>query len=59
MTFVEGIVWSQASQMCCDTPYSFGKDIPRLNPLFNFRGGGGEGVGVDAKKYIRRGSSSE
>ena len=32
--------------MCCDTPPSFGKDIPRLNFLFSFRGGGGGG-GVD------------
>ena len=47
MSFVEGIVCPQASQTCCDTPPSFGKDIPRLNFLFCFRGGdgGGEGLG--------------
>ena len=58
MSFVEGIVCPQASQTCCDTPPTFGKDIPRLNFLFSFRGGGG-GVGVDGKKYILLGSSSE
>ena len=39
----------QALQTCCDTPFLFGKDIPRLNFLFGFRSGGG-GVGVDGKK---------
>ena len=58
MSFAEGIVCPQASQMCCDTPPLFGKDLPRLNFLSSFRGGGA-GVGVDGKKYVFRGSSSE
>ena len=41
--------------MCCDTPPSFGKDIPRLNFLFCLRGG--EGLG--GRKYILLGSSLE
>ena len=36
MSFLEGIVCPQALQTCCDTPPSFGKDIPRLNFLFAF-----------------------
>ena len=57
MSFVEEIVCPHASQTCCDTPPSSGKDIPRLNFLFSFRGG--DGVGVDGKKYVLLGSSSE
>ena len=48
MSFVEGIVCPQASQMCCDTPPSFGKDIRRLNFLFCALGGGGVTQGLDA-----------
>ena len=47
MSFVEGIVCPQASQMCCDTPPSFGKDIPS-NFLFCALGGGGVAQGLDA-----------
>ena len=57
MSFAEGIVCPEASQTCCDTPPSFGKDIPRLI-FFSFLGGGG-GVGIDGKNYILRGSSLE
>ena len=46
MSFVEGIVCPQASQTCCDTPPSVGKDIPRLNFLFCLRGGDGCGEGL-------------
>ena len=48
MSFADGIVLPQASQMCCDIPLPCGTDIPRLNFLFSFRGDGG--VGVDGKK---------
>ena len=43
--------------MCCDTPPSFGKDIPRLNFLFRLRGGDGGGEGLGGRKYILLGSS--
>ena len=59
MSFVEGIVCPQASQICCDTPPSFGKDIPRLNFLFCLRGGDGGGEGLGGRKYILLGSSLE
>ena len=59
MSFVEGIVCPQASQMCCDTPPSFGKDIPRLNFLFCLGGGDGGGEGLGGRKYILLGSSLE
>ena len=58
MSLAEGIICPQASQTCCDTPPPFEKDIPSLNFLFSFRGGGSE-VGVNGKKYILRGSSSK
>ena len=47
VSFTDRIACPQASQMCCDTPPSFGKDIPRLIFLFcALRGdGGGEGLG--------------
>ena len=45
--------------MCCDTPPPFGKDIPRLNLLFCFRGGDGGGEGLTGRKYILLGSSLE
>ena len=47
VSFTDGIVCPQASQMCCDTPPSLGKDIPRLIILFCAPGGdgGGEGLG--------------
>ena len=57
MSFIEGIVCPQASQMCCDTPPFFGKDIPISNFIFILRGGGG-GYGQD-NKYIRLSSSSD
>ena len=59
VSFAERIVWPQASQKCCDTPPSFGKDIPRLNLLFCLRGGDGGGEGLGGRKYILRGSSRE
>ena len=59
MSFVEGIVCPQASQTCCDTPPSFGKDIPRLNFLFCLRGGDGGGEGLRGRKSILLGSSLE
>ena len=36
ISFTAGIVCPQASQTCCDTPPSVGKDIPRLNLLSIF-----------------------
>ena len=45
--------------MCCDSPSSFGKDIPRLNFLFCLRGGDGVGEGLRGRKYILLGSSLE
>ena len=39
MYFSSGSDWPQASQMCCDTPPVFWKDIPRLNFLFDTRSG--------------------
>ena len=59
MSFVEGIVCPQASQTCCDTPPSFGKDIPRLNLLFCLRGDDGGGEGLGERNYNLRGSSLE
>ena len=59
MSFTAGIVCPQASQTCCDSPPSFGKDIPRLNLLFIFLGGDGGEEGVGEKKYIFLGSSLE
>ena len=59
MSFVEGIVCPQASQMCCNTPPSFGKDIPRLIFLFCLRGGDAGGEGLGRGKYILLGSSLE
>ena len=41
VSFTDGIVCPQSSQMCCDTPPSLGKDIPRLIFLFCALGGGG------------------
>ena len=52
MSFVEGIVCPQASQTCCDTPPSFGKDTPGLNFLFCLRGGDGGGEALGGRKYI-------
>ena len=45
--------------MCCDTPPSFGKDIPRLIFLFCALGGDGGGEGLGGRKYILLGSSLE
>ena len=45
--------------MCCDTPPSFGKDIPRLLFLFCALGGDGGGEGLGGRKYILLGSSLE
>ena len=59
MSFVEEIVCPQASQTCCDTPPSFGKDILRHNFLFCLRGGDGDVEGLGERKYIPRGSSLE
>ena len=59
MSFVEGIVCPQASQTCCETPPSCGKDIPRLNFLFCLRGGDGGGEGLRGRKSILLGSSLE
>ena len=43
VSFTAGIVCPQASQMCCDIPPSFAKDIPRLIFLFCALGGDGGG----------------
>ena len=59
MSFVEGIVCPEASQMCCDTPPSFGKVIPRLNFLCCALGGDGGGEGLKGRKSILLGSSLE
>ena len=59
MSFVEGIICPQASQMCCDTPPSFGKDIPRFNSLFCALGGDSGGEGLRGRKSILLGSSLE
>ena len=59
MSFVEGIVCPQASQTCCDTPPSCGKDIPRLNFLFCLRRGDGGGERLRGRKSILLGSSLE
>ena len=45
--------------MCCDTPPSFGKDIPRPIFLFCALGGDGVGEGLGGRKYILLGSSLE
>ena len=45
--------------MFCDTPPSFGKNIPRLNFLFCLRGGDGGGEGLAGRKFILLGSSLE
>ena len=45
--------------MCCDTPPSFGEDIPRLIFLFCALGGDGGGEGLGGRKYILLGSSLE
>ena len=42
MSFVEGIISPQASQMCCDTPLLFGKDIHISIFRFIFRGDDGD-----------------
>ena len=48
VSFTDGIVCPQASQMCCNNPPSLGKDIPRLIFLFCALGGGGLTQGLDA-----------
>ena len=48
VSFTAGNVCPQASQLCCETPPSLGKEIPRLSFLFCALGGGGVTQGVDA-----------
>ena len=48
MSFTDGIVCPQASQMFCDTLPSLGKDILRLIFLFCALGGGRVTQGLDA-----------